>query len=92
MDKEKMITYAVSGAKFKIIRVMADGKERTPTEICKIIGLKNSALSHLLSQMKIAGILTARKQNRFIYYQMNKEIIAEIQAIKTNFEKIFEKL
>ena len=92
MDKEKMITYAVSGAKFKIIRVMADGKERTPTEICKIIGLKNSALSHLLSQMKIAGILTARKQNQFIYYQMNKKIIAEIQAIKTNFEKIFEKL
>lgn len=92
MDKEKMITYAVSGAKFKIIRVMADGKERTPTEICKIIGLKNSALSHLLSQMKIAGILTARKQNRFIHYQMNKKIIAEIQAIKTNFEKIFEKL
>lgn len=53
MDKEKMITYAVSGAKFKIIRVMDDGKERTPTEICKIIGLKNSALSHLLSQMKM---------------------------------------
>lgn len=53
MDKEKMITYAISGAKFKIIRVMADGKERTPTEICKIIGLKNSALSHLLSQMKM---------------------------------------
>ena len=74
MDKEKMITYAVSGAKFKII------------------GLKNSALSHLLSQMKNAGILTARKQNRFIYYQMNKKIIDEIQAIKTNFEKIFEKL
>lgn len=92
MDKEKMITYAVSGAKFKIIRVMADGKERTPTEICKIIGLKNSALSHLLSQMKNAGILTARKQNRFIYYQINKKIIAEIQAIKTNFEKIFRKL
>lgn len=92
MDKEKMITYAVSGAKFKIIRVMADGKERTPTDICKIIGLKNSALSHLLSHMKNAGILTARKQNRFIYYQMNKKIIDEIQAIKTNFEKIFEKL
>lgn len=92
MDKEKMITCAISGAKFKIIRVMADGKERTPTEICKIIGLKNSALSHLLSQMKNAAILTARKQNRFIYYQMNKKIIDEIQAIKTNFEKIFEKL
>lgn len=92
MDKEKMITHAISGAKFKIIRVMADGKERTPTEICKIIGLKNSALSHLLSRMKNAGILTARKQNRFICYQMNKKIIDEIQAIKTNFEKIFEKL
>ena len=92
MHKEKMITCAISGAKFKIIRVMADGKERTPTEICKIIGLKNSALSHLLSQMKNAGILTSRKQNRFIYYQMNKKIIDEIQAIKTNFEIIFEKL
>ena len=92
MGKEKMITYAVAGAKFKIIRIMADGKERTPSEICKIIGLKNSALSHLLSQMRMAGILTSRKQNRFIYYQMNKKIIGEIQAIKTNFEKLFEKL
>lgn len=92
MDKEKMITYAIFGAKFKIIRVMADGKERTPTEICKIIGCQNSALSHLLAKMKNAGILTSRKQNWFIYYQMNKKIIDEIQAIKTNFEKIFEKL
>lgn len=92
MDKQKMITYAVSGAKFKIIKVMADGKERTPSDICKIIGLKSSALSHLLSQMKMAGILESRKQNRFIHYRLNKKIIDEIQAIKTNFEKMFEKL
>lgn len=94
MNKEKSIIKCVCGNRFKILKNFIDSgkKELTPKYLSSYLGMKYSALSHILKQMRDIGILLCEKRGSCIYYRINEKIYEEIQSIKENFEKIFTKM
>ena len=55
--------------------------ERTVTELAEVVGAKQSLTSHHLNRLKLSGLVSARRDEKFIYYSLEDTIAKELVAI-----------
>lgn len=55
--------------------------ERTVTELAEIVGAKQSLTSHHLNRLKLSGLVSTRRDEKFIYYSLADTIAKEVVAI-----------
>ena len=67
-------------SRLSILDVLRDGK-RTVTEIVEITGLMQSNVSNHLSCLRDCGLVTAKQQGRFVYYELSDERVGKLLII-----------
>ena len=55
--------------------------ERTVTELAEMVGAKQSLTSHHLNRLKLSGIVSARRDEKFIYYSLGNTVARDIVEI-----------
>jgi ArsR family transcriptional regulator len=70
--------HALSDAtRLEIVRRLGAG-ERCVCDLTGALGASQSRLSFHLKTLKLAGIVTDRKQGRWVYYALNPEVLEAI--------------
>ena len=59
---------------------LMDG-DRTVTELAEMVGAKQSLTSHHLNRLKLSGIVSARRDEKFIYYSLGNKVARQIVEI-----------
>ena len=65
--------------RLEIVRLLSHG-ERCVCELQKTIGAAQSRLSFHLRALKVAGLVTDRREGRWVYYAVNREALQQIAA------------
>lgn len=63
--------------RLEIVRRLGSG-ERCVCELTDLLGAAQSRLSFHLKTLKVAGIVTDRKEGRWVYYALNPEVLDAI--------------
>jgi ArsR family transcriptional regulator len=66
--------------RLKILCVLQSGS-KCVCEIVPIIGISDKLASHHLKQLKGIGLLTEKRDGKFIHYSLNKKTIKEYKKI-----------
>lgn len=72
--------------RLKILCFLKNGS-KCGCEIVPVIGISEKLVSHHLKQLKKIGVLSDERKGNFIYYALNKKVIAEYKQI---FNKIIK--
>ncbi len=65
---------------FHLVRA---GRELPVGEIQAALGVAGPTLSHHLDQLRRAGLLRSRKEERYVYYSVNREMVTELVRLLT---------
>jgi ArsR family transcriptional regulator len=68
--------------RLEIVRRLGSG-ERCVCELTDALGAAQSRLSFHLKTLRLAGIVTDRKQGRWVYYSLNPDVLDGIAAFVT---------
>lgn len=63
--------------RLKILINLLEG-QKTVTEICKLSGISQSAISHQLTKLRIMKLIKGTKSGKFTYYSLDDEHIETI--------------
>lgn len=66
------------GTRLKIIARLSEG-EQCVCDLTDMLDARQSRLSFHLKTLKDAGILTDRREGRWVYYSLNPEVIEEVE-------------
>ena len=69
--------------RLEIVRRLGAG-EKCVCDLTGALGAAQSRLSFHLKTLKVAGIVTDRKQGRWVYYSLNPEVLDAISAFATD--------
>ncbi|MBQ6345861.1 MAG: winged helix-turn-helix transcriptional regulator [Methanobrevibacter sp.] len=83
-DNAAVLKSLADPTRLKIIYLLKNG-ELCVCQILEAIDKSQSTISHHLNMMKKEGVLSARKQGKWIYYKLANENIID------SLEEIFEK-
>lgn len=73
----KLFRGFAEGARLAILQILRKGTV-TVGNIVQTTGLSQSNVSNHLNCLKDCGLVTARQQGRFVYYQLSDERIAKL--------------
>ena len=73
-----------SESRMQILLLFTSNRELTVNEISESVKLGQSTTSEHLAILKRAGILTARKENRQVFYSPNRDKILAVLDILSN--------
>ena len=59
---------------------LMDG-ERTVSELSDLVGAKQSLTSHHLSRLKLSGLVASRRNEKFIFYRLENEVVRNVVTI-----------
>ncbi len=65
--------------RFRVVQMLADG-ERCVCELQDDVGAAQSRLSFHLKKLKDAGVVTDRREGRWVYYSLVPEALDEMRA------------
>jgi DNA-binding transcriptional ArsR family regulator len=69
MDAELATVKAVANpTRYRIVKLLAAGGERTVGELDAVVGVSQSAISHALSDLADAGLVERRRDGTWRYY------------------------
>ena len=66
--------------RLQIIERLSDG-EQCVCDLTDMVGTSQSLLSFHLKTLKEAGILTDRREGRWVYYSLSPEVIEELERL-----------
>jgi ArsR family transcriptional regulator len=66
--------------RLEIVQMLVEG-ERCVCELTEALDAAQSRLSFHLKTLKDAGLVTDRREGRWVYYTLNREALEEIAAI-----------
>jgi ArsR family transcriptional regulator len=79
------------GTRLKIIDRLSEG-EQCVCDLTDMLDTRQSRLSFHLKTLKDAGILTDRREGRWVYYSLNPEVIEEVEqfvsSLKTHSRRL----
>jgi len=61
-----------------IVHLLEQYPELSVSEICTMLGTEQSLTSHNLQNMKIKGILSAKRKGRSVYYSLKEKDVSMI--------------
>lgn len=64
--------------RLKIIEVLEAHPELSVSELCEMADCEQSLMSHHLNNMKLKGLITARRDGKNIYYKLKQREITKI--------------
>ena len=70
--------------RLRIVDLLRDG-ERCVCDLQEWLGISQSALSFHLKTMKEAGLLTDRRQGRWVYYRLNPAGLAALEQALSEY-------
>src|SRR5262245_22844395 len=77
--------------RIQVVTLLLDG-ERCVCELMDELGLAQSRLSWHLKTLSDAGIISGRREGRWVYYSLNAEALAEtrtiVDSLKPNGRKL----
>lgn len=83
-DNAAILKSLADPTRLKIIYLLKNG-ELCVCQILEAIDKSQSTISHHLNMMKKEGVLSARKQGKWIYYKLaNENLIGNLEAIFEN--------
>lgn len=62
------------GGRLKVVKALTVG-ELCASDIALALKLENSVVSHQLKTLKVSGIISARKEGKYIYYSLENECV-----------------
>ncbi|MHB9053271.1 MAG: ArsR/SmtB family transcription factor [Thermoleophilia bacterium] len=69
-DYEGVLKAAADPARARMLKLL-EGRELCVCELMEVLGLGQSTISGHLSLLKKAGLVSARKDGRWVYYSLN---------------------
>lgn len=85
--KKEKIFKALGDANRLIIMDLISEKELSAGQILGQVSMGQSTLSHHMKILCDSGIVNARKDSRWVYYTVNKDVVSEISADIFNWIK-----
>lgn len=61
-----------------ILNLLSNEQERCACELLDELDIKQSTLSHHMSSLKKAHLVSARKEGQWMHYRLNRDLLAEI--------------
>lgn len=55
--------------------------ERTVSELADLVGAKQSLTSHHLNRLKLSGLVASRRDEKFIFYRLENEVVKNVVSI-----------
>ena len=71
--------------RIQIVQALADGEERTGSEIAEEVGITLALLCHHSGTLRNAGILEKRKRGQCSYHSLNRDVLTD--ALKGLIER-----
>ena len=66
--------------RLKVVKALTAG-ELCSSDVAQIIEMENSTVSHQLKYLKTSGIISSRKEGKFIYYRLENECVKKLFAL-----------
>lgn len=85
-DKERIFKALGDRNRVAIMDMIKDS-EMSAGRILNEIKMGQSTLSHHMKILCDSGIVNARKESRWVYYSVNKEVVDEITAVLQDWAK-----
>lgn len=70
----------VSESRLKIINILRKGRKNV-SEIVASLKVDQTAVSHDLTRMKKCGFVTANRDGKYIYYELNRKTILPLMSL-----------
>ncbi len=83
-EKEKLFKVLGDRNRVAIMDLLKD-TELSAGQILNEINLGQSTLSHHMKILCDSGIVNSRKESRWVYYSVNKDVVREIAAVLQNW-------
>ncbi|PWJ36051.1 ArsR/SmtB family transcription factor [Sediminitomix flava] len=64
--------------RLKIIELLRDRERMTVGELCEALNCEQSLTSHHLSNMKLKGILSSKREGKNMYYSLKEKDVTNI--------------
>lgn len=77
-DERQQVRLAVLKAmaeenRLSILEALLDAQEMNVSQLCEAIGKEISGISHHLTCLKNCGLVSARRDGKYLYYSLNGE-------------------
>lgn len=66
--------------RLKVVKALTAG-ELCSSDVAQIMEMENSTVSHQLKYLKTSGIISSRKEGKFIYYKVENECVKKLFAL-----------
>ena len=66
--------------RLRLLEVMGSG-ERTVQELMSLMGLGQSLVSHHLRALREAGLVSTRRDGKWIHYSLARPVIADVRLV-----------
>ena len=66
--------------RLKVVKALTAG-ELCSSDVAQIVEMENSTVSHQLKYLKTSGIISSRKEGKFIYYKVENECVKKLFAL-----------
>lgn len=66
--------------RLKVVKALTAG-ELCSSDVAQIMEMENSTVSHQLKYLKNSGIISSRKEGKFIYYKIENECVKKLFAL-----------
>ncbi|MEN7550313.1 metalloregulator ArsR/SmtB family transcription factor [Rapidithrix thailandica] len=70
--------------RLRIIGLLNDHEQLSVSELCEKLDCEQSLTSHHLSNMKLKGLLSARREGKNIYYSLKEKQVTSILTCLEN--------
>ena len=67
-----------------VIQLLSHDERYSVSDICERLGAEQSLMSHHLSNMRMAGLLSATREGKNVYYALKERDVLEILACIEN--------
>ncbi len=85
-DKEKVFKALGDKNRLTIMQLISEG-ELNAGQILESVKMGQSTLSHHMKILCDCGIVTARKDSRWVYYTINSEVVQEVKDVLSGWIK-----
>ncbi|MCE9532612.1 MAG: metalloregulator ArsR/SmtB family transcription factor [Planctomycetes bacterium] len=71
---------AADRSRLLILMILAEEGETHVSAICEMLGQSQPAVSHHLTQLRNAGLVTYRRDGKFNHYMLDSSLVADLFA------------
>ena len=69
--------------RMRVIRMLADGRERCARELLRELDVSQPTLSHHMAALRDAGLVSARREGRWSHYRLDADVLRALGACVT---------